>query len=322
MSLPRIKVARRTAVYHCVARVVGGEFLLDGVGKERFVGALRRQAAFSGVQIIAYCVMSNHVHVLARVPPPGSLSDAELLRRATALYGRKAPWLELERAAVARGDAMGEDVRLRLSRRMHDVSRFMQELLQRFARWHNKRHGRFGALWAERFRSVLVDDQPGVVSTVAAYIDLNPVRAGLARDPKDYRWCGYAEAAAGSVRARQSMRSFLNAGSWSKADSEYRSRLFTTAAVSGHSGKRALTRDEILKALESGRAIQTQHALRLRIRYFTDGLVLGSRDFVEGVFTEFRDRFGARRRRGAHRILRVPVGETHALRRLQKDVVA
>ncbi len=55
----------------------------------------------------------------------------------------------------------------------------MKELKQRFSRWYNRQTGRFGTLWAERFKSVLVEDHPANVETLAAYIDLNPVRAGL-----------------------------------------------------------------------------------------------------------------------------------------------
>ncbi|MEZ5431159.1 MAG: hypothetical protein R3F31_08270 [Verrucomicrobiales bacterium] len=45
--------------------------------------------------------------------------------------------------------------------------------------------------------------------TMAAYIDLNPVRAGMVDDPKDYRWCGYAEAVAGGRRARRGLGTML-----------------------------------------------------------------------------------------------------------------
>ena len=47
-------------------------------------------------------------------------------------------------------------------------------------------------MWAERFASVLVEDSGRAVRTVAACIDLNPVRAGRVKDPKEYRLCGYA----------------------------------------------------------------------------------------------------------------------------------
>ena len=88
------------------------------------------------------------------------------------------------------GGSIGEPERIRLLKRMNDVSVLMKELKQRFSVWYNKSHNRFGTLWAERFRSILVEDRPEVVRTVAAYIDLNPVRAGMVEDPVDYRYCG------------------------------------------------------------------------------------------------------------------------------------
>ncbi len=77
---------------------------------------------------------------------------------------------------------------------MDDVSAFMKLLKQRFSIWYNRSHGRGGTHWCERFQSVLVEDTPHALRLVAAYIALNPVRAGLCRDPKDYRFSSYAEA--------------------------------------------------------------------------------------------------------------------------------
>ena len=68
-------------------------------------------------------------------------------------------------------------------RRMNDISIFIKELKGRFAQWFNRRHGRYGALWAERFKSLLLEGGQAV-ATVAAYIDLNPVRAALCRGPQ------------------------------------------------------------------------------------------------------------------------------------------
>ena len=69
---------------------------------------------------------------------------------------------------------------------MGDVSIFMKELKQRFSIWYNRSHGRFGTLWAERFRSVVVEGRPFALQTVAAYIDLNPVRANLCQDSEGF----------------------------------------------------------------------------------------------------------------------------------------
>ena len=55
----------------------------------------------------------------------------------------------------------------------------------------NKAHERIGTLRTERFKSNLVENSRTALMTVAAYIDLNPARAGLYINPKDYRFCSY-----------------------------------------------------------------------------------------------------------------------------------
>jgi putative transposase len=72
----------------------------------------------------------------------------------------------------------------------------MKTLKQRFSVWYNRNHRRYGTLWADRFKSVLVEGSGNPLQTMAAYIDLNPVRAGIVEDPKEYRFSGYAEAVA------------------------------------------------------------------------------------------------------------------------------
>ena len=66
---------------------------------------------------------------------------------------------------------------------------FLRLVKQRFTQWYNKRQGRSGALWEDRFKSVLVEGAGPALSAMAVYIDLNPVRAGIVDDPADYRWC-------------------------------------------------------------------------------------------------------------------------------------
>ncbi|MBM3880253.1 MAG: transposase, partial [Verrucomicrobia bacterium] len=200
MRLTRIKVKGRPAVYHCVSRIVGAQRLLDDLGKETLVRLLRRLATFCGLEVITYCIMSNHFHVLVRVPAEQNPTDEELVERMKALYGKAKPreaglLYEAEKGLHSHG-RVDADIRERMLARMGDVSEFMKEFKQRFSKWYNIRHQRFGTLWAERFRSVLVEDQSGVLETVSAYIDLNAVRAGLVEDPKDYRHCGYGAAVA------------------------------------------------------------------------------------------------------------------------------
>jgi putative transposase len=90
---------------------------------------------------------------------------------------------------------------------------------------------------------------------------------------------------------------------------------------SGHSKKKALDRDAIRAALKDGGKLSPGEVLRLRIRHLTDGVVLGSKGFVDGVFERYRERFGPNRRSGARPIRAVPLPGLMALRDLRVDVV-
>ncbi len=105
---------------------------------------------------------------------------------------------ELVAARAEEGLTAGNELRVkeihaRFNYRMHSLSRFMQRLLIRFTRWFNRKHERSGTLWEERFKSVIVESGTAA-RTIAAYIDPNPVRAGMVSDPADYRWSGYGTA--------------------------------------------------------------------------------------------------------------------------------
>lgn len=319
MRIARLKIEGDSAVYHVITRVVGGQLLLDDIAKERLRVMVRENARFSGVEIVTQCIMGNHFHLLVRVPGETAVSDPELLRRAFGYYGKRSPYRKLlEQSFSEFGGQLPEDLRKGLASRMGDISFYMKELKQRFTKWFNKQHGRFGTLWSERFKSVIVEDEPSVVSKVAAYIDLNPVRAGLVSDPKDYRWCGYAEAAAGDRDARRGLAGFHEKKVWRFVSAEYRKLLFVKSGVSGRSDKAAVDREAIKRVVEEGGELALAEVLRLRIRYFSDGVALGSREFVNGVFAQFRDRFGAGRKSGARELRGLrPLGELKTLRNLQ-----
>jgi hypothetical protein len=214
--------------------------------------------------------------------------------------------------------------------RLCSLKHFMKELKERFSRWFNKRHERRGTLWQERYRSVLVEDGEALC-TMAAYIDLNPVRAGLVDDPRDYRWCGYAEALGGSKRARRALCVVLGVtvASWeARGQRAYRHLLLGQGIEAGEEtqkrekeqGRRTrrggMKRADALAELREGKSLGKAELLRCRVRYFSDGLVLGSKDFVEKAFQEKREWFGAKRKKGA-RGLPLEGGGLFSLRNLK-----
>lgn len=294
MKVRRTKLSGVEAVYHCMTRVVNGEHLFKDREKEMLRKMIWQVADFSGVEVLTYCVMSNHFHVLLRVPDAQAISDAELKRRYQVLYPKPTQYQQASAEVMFKqlqeGGQEAETTRKKLLARMGDVSEYMKAVKQRFSVWYNRNHKRYGTLWADRFKSVLVEGHGNPLQTMAAYIDLNPVRAGLVDDPKDYRFCGYAEAVAGEAKAKTGLAhvwaDYIGQGAsrsevLARALQAHRSLIF--GKRSSGSSLPEMTRQQALRVLEQQDAIlpRTQ-VLRCRVRYFTDGAILGSEEFVSG----------------------------------------
>jgi len=347
--------------YHCVSRVVDRRLVLGAAEKEKFRTFLRMYEKFSGCRATAYCLMDNHFHILLEVPPmsEGGISDDELLRRLSAIHTEAAVAEVAKELAEARQQVetgRGEEALLvgrihaRFTYRMYDLGEFMKGLLQRYTQWHNRTHARTGTLWEDRFKSVIVED--GVAAkTIAAYIDLNPVRAGMVKDPADYRWSSYGEAIGGgphgngkkartglvrALRAHQGIgaddtlwandvareyRKLLMAGAVEKLESRVGGdgRLETQRTRKGMSAVEAAREQERAGELSLGKM------LRCRVRYFTDGAVIGSRGFVNEAFAGARERFGRKRKDGARKMrgdaaAATAAGKLWSLRDLRKGI--
>ena len=309
------------SIYHCISRIVGGKWYLDNRAKEVLRRQIGRVSTFCGVEVLTYCIMSNHFHLLVRIPEYREVTDEELLKRFAGLYGERDVGVSMLAAALKEDGPFGKAWRHRLRARMGDVSIFMKELKQRHSIWYNRSHGRFGTLWAERFRSVLVEGRPFALLTVAAYIDLNPVRANLCEDPKDYRFCGYAEAAGGSDRARRGIQTLSSGCDWKTARESYRIAIFGKGSLPRYGGQPYIDPEKAKAVLNSGGKLSMQELLRCRVRYFTDGAVLGSSGFVQEQFENFRGYLSEHRKSGPRRMRGGEWGGLTVLRDLQKDSV-
>ena len=316
-------------MYHCVSRVVDRRKVFERAEKEQFVKFLRLYEEFCGVRVRNYCVMGNHFHVLVEVPPrpEETMGDEELLERLGLIYSdlkvEEVRW-QLQMRREAGDDAGAEALKeKKFLYRMWDLSEFMKVLKGRFTQWFNKRHARQGTLWEARFKSVLVED--GYTARVmAAYIDLNPVRAGLVDDPARYRWSSYGAAVAGDKRARagieRTMTEFVEevnfvAGrlEWRQVAGMYRVILFEDGeerfALVGSGPeqrveivRRGVGKEAVEKERNRGGQMGRFEMLRHRLRQATAGLVWGSREFVDAVYALRREMFGPKRKDGARKI--------------------
>jgi len=311
MRTARLKPEGHT-FFHITSRVVDRRFIMaDLVVLEFFVELMRRVEIFCGVRILAFAVLSNHFHILLEVPQRREISEEEVLERLAALDGpkkasaRRRQW-ELWRQAGLEDRVQCDLARLRA--RMYDLSEYCKTLKQRFTQWYNRRTGRSGTLWEGRFQSVLIEGVGHALRTVAAYIDMNPVRAGLVADPKDYRWSGYGEATAGSKRAREGLCVVMQGHgaeeAWQEVARAYRLFLYQGneergLTPEGRPLRTGFSREEVARVLAEGGKLDRATLLRCRVRYFTDGVILGSKAFVEQVFQEQRAFFSPKRKTGA-----------------------
>ena len=317
-----------TSYYHCVSRIVDARFRLNAREKERFRELMRRVAAFSGVEVLTYALMDNHIHLLLRVPEKRVLPEGEVLDRIAALYGRnhaKSVEKNLNQYRKDGQAAKADGLLLYYTRRMHDLSAFMKMLLQRYSQSYNRRYDRRGHLWEDRFKSVLIEGKPGALSTIAAYIDLNPVRAGVVKTPERYRYSGYGEAMAGVGVARRNLKRLCELlgieGTWGKMVKGYRYHLYAEAAAHQKKGV-VIDREKLEKTLREGGKLTLGELLHCRVRYLTDGVALGSRGFVETVFKEYRKRFGVKRKTGARKPRFADWGDLYTMRDLRVNPVS
>jgi putative transposase len=319
MRQRRLVPKHQDTVFHLISRCSRRELLLDAPAiKEYMRQLLWRTADFCGVEVITFALMGNHFHILARVPEKvaadARITHQELLRRVEKLDGPlKAAFLAALHPDAVRTAAHEQDghplnpaadetavhrwskVRDAYLVRMHDVSQFMKLFKERCSAWFNKEFTTFGTLWAERFKSLIVENRAEVIRAVALYIDLNPVRAGLVDDPKEYRWCGYAEAVAGHRGLRKQLSAAMEKEDWREGGPSYRLWLAGKGQRSdAHRGKRAMS-EALVAEIEANHGELTwrerlRDRLRHRVRQFSDGGALGSAEFVARMKALFRPR--------------------------------
>ncbi len=333
MRRARIK-AVGAGYYHCMSRVIERRHIFSATEKERFRTLMRKLAGFGGLEILTYALLDNHFHILARVPERRRLSDEELLERLNfiltpAQVGQVA--LQLRDFRCDGQDQAAEALRTRFTNRMYDISAFFKALKQQFSQSYNVRSGRSGPLWEQRFKSILVEGSEQALATMAAYIDLNPVRAGMAADPKDYRYSGYGEAMGGGTVAREGLRQLVQVTrghrvSWGRTHAAYRQHLYVQGRQKGLDAqgqpiRQGFTPEQVQEVLASGGRLPMHALLHCRVRYFSDGVALGTTAFVEDVFRRYRGHFGAKRQSGARAMRYADWGELRTLRDWRREAV-
>lgn len=197
MTTPRKQQVNKnnTPYYHCMARCVRRAFLcgqdeLSGKSYEHrrqwIVERLYWLTSIFAIDICAYAIMSNHYHLVLHLSSSKDWSDKEVISRWLQLY--KGPLLAQHFLA---GNCLSEIQQKTLSNmvaiwrsRLEDLSWFMKCLNEDIARKANAEDECRGHFWEARFKSqALLSDE--ALLTCMAYVDLNPIRAGIVDTPED-----------------------------------------------------------------------------------------------------------------------------------------
>ena len=315
--------------YHILSRIVDRRLILDDIEKERFRRLMRAVESFSGCQVLTWACLSNHWHICLRVPEPEPVTDKELIKRLHYLYDHAV----VEQIASALtdlrangNDANAEALKARYTRRMYNLSEFVKTLKQRFTMSYNRRHDRQGTLWESRFKSVLFEDSRRALWTLASYIDLNAVRAGIVSDPQNYRFCGYGEAIAGLKIAREGLVRVMQSpdgkmANWERLEKHYRHLLYQRGVKDPERARGGIDAERVKEVLSNGGQLSMREALHCRVRYFSDGMILGSRVFVNETFHRYRSNFGVKRQTGARSMRSLRPNRLFTARRLQRSPV-
>ena len=282
--IPRLTMTGEPAVYHVISRTALDGFVLGDVEKEYLLTLIQQLSAVYFTEVLGFCLMGNHFHLLVRMLPETAFTDAEIRTRFQRYYGP-----DSERQLT---DGQLPTLRAKWA----SLSDYVKEIKQGFSRWYNKRHGRKGFFWGERFKSVLVENGDTLVNCLA-YIDLNPVRAGLVERPEDYRWCSLAyHVQTGNkddfLSLDFGLATFSNGDATARLQ-YYRRYVYengTQPAMKGMSLDAQLVDQEAKK----GFVLTPVDRLLSRTRYFTDSGVIGTKAFVARCSTLFESHFSSR----------------------------
>ncbi|MFZ5570500.1 MAG: transposase [Thermodesulfobacteriota bacterium] len=283
----RIVIPDEPAVYHVMSRTALAGYPLADVEKDFLMDLIRRLGRAYFAEVFGFCIMGNHFHMLVRMFPEKTVSDEEVRKRYELLYGKDKICLDGQIPF--------------LKQKWTSLSEFCKELKQTFSRFYNKRHQRRGFFWGERFKSLIVEKGETLINCLA-YIDLNPVRAGLVERPEQYRWnsIGYhaqQKNKGGFLSLDFGLKEFgvLDAGERLRL---YRKFMYEAGAIKKGEGRRVkgerrqgIGEKTVEKERKKGFRITRVDRFRYRTRYFSDSGIIGSKEFVRRQYALIKELF-------------------------------
>mgnify|MGYP000692875627 CR=1 FL=1 len=301
MSRPRIKYTGKelSSYYFVTNRIAGGYRHLHDLEKDKIIELLKLMEKKFAFYVHEYVIMENHWHLIVEIPSHEEMTESELREKYAQSY----------RPAL---DPTSELLEL-FKEKAHDLSYIIANFEQRFAQWFNKRNGRQGHLYGAPFDSVLLEGNLHMLKPIL-YTILNPVRAGIVVDPKDYFHCSYGQRLAGvSLAGDQRYFDLILKGMdddnpllGEKLSKKKEAILnwFRLLLVEERQFKKNDS-CQLNKALfKAGKNIELTwlDQCRHKARFFTKAMAIGSKKFINTILDENADRLHYARPRRAYEL--------------------
>jgi putative transposase len=280
--IPRLTNSGEPTVYHVMSRTALDGLPMGDVENDYLLKLIKKLSKLYFVEILGFALMGNHFHLLTRVYPTEFLSNDQLKKRYETYYN---------------GEQKLRDGQIPLIReKLSSLSGFMKEIKQGFTRFYNKEHERKGFFWGGRFKSVIVEQGETLINCLA-YIDLNPVRAGIVENPEDYRWntLGYI-AQTGNKEDFISYNFGIEGHEKASVKEKlryYREFMYELGYLptnKGKSIKKEIIKKERTKNFETTRIDNFKN----RTRYFTDSGIIGSKAYVTNNYQKLKSFFNSK----------------------------
>lgn len=196
--------------HHLGSRIAHRVYFLREDERNEFVDRMFRVAAFTGVELVGWCIMTNHFHIMAYLPRPVELDEEEVLHRYSILKGKDAMHFLAEqfkqwRATPGSEALVGREL-VRLKSMMYSIAWFMKIIKQWTTEEYNRRYSHKGTLWEATYFDRVVDDTLEAKAHALGYVHLNPIRAAASAGYDDYPWSSFTALHSGSVAAIRGMR--------------------------------------------------------------------------------------------------------------------
>ncbi len=282
--IPRLMLKSEEGIYHVMSRTALDGYVLGDVEKDYLFGLIKRFGGIFFAEIFGYCIMGNHFHLLVKMKQAAGYTDEDVKSR-IGLYNSDK-------------DKVVTDGEVPYFRdKFSNLSEFIREIKQRFSRFYNKRHKRIGYFWGNRFKSVIVEKGDTLINLLA-YIDLNPLRAGLVDRPENYRWCSIGYHAQAGNRDGLLSTDFGLVGYDGMSERErfadYREFLYETGAIETEKGK-PIDEEIVQKERAVRYELSDVDKFRHKTRYFTDSGIIGTKAFVSRYYEQFKDYFNTKK---------------------------